>query len=319
MSQNNLLMIYSSAISQKGWSEDMMVKTFRRRSLLYVPGSSEKMLEKSLTVESDAVIYDLEDAVSLDQKESARLKVCTQLKDIRSGKHVVNMEIIVRINPLDSIYALDDLIQICPHGPDAVIIPKATVKSIIAADVIITMLESRYDLPERGIKVIALVETAMGVETVSDIINASSRLTAVQFGAEDYTKDMEIARSSESDEIVYSRNRLAVACRAYGVDCIDTPYLDYKNTNGCIKDTQYAKSVGMTGRCVIHPSLIEPTNLIFSPSPSEINEAEMIIAAYNEASEKGLGAVAFYGKMIDLPIMHRAKRLLEKAEDLRLQ
>jgi len=272
------------------------------------------MLAKSLTVESDAVIYDLEDSVSPGQKQQARINVCQLLKEIRTGKQCTQMEVIVRINPFDSSFALEDLLQVCLHKPDAVIITKATAQIISAADAIITMIELCNNLPKQNIEIIALVETALGVETVSDIIGSSARLTAVQFGAEDFTRDMEIARTSTSNEIIYSRNRLAVACRAYGIGCIDTPYLDFNDFDGYEVDTRYAKSIGMTGRCVIHPALIERTNRIFSPTPQEVVEAKQIVAAFDEAIAKGLGAASFNGKMIDLPIMQRAKKLLEKAE-----
>ena len=274
------------------------------------------MIAKSVTLETDAIIFDLEDAVNIDQKEQARKNVCDVLKEIRDGNLHVKQKIIVRVNALDSSFALDDLIQVCIHKPDLIIIPKAEEKAIITVDMILTMLEIQYGLPEKQIDIIALVETARGVETVYDIISSSMRVKAVQFGAEDFTKDMEIVRTPESDEIQYARNRLAIACKALGIGCIDTPYVDFKNINSCVKDTLYVKSIGMTGRCVIHPSLIELTNCIFSPSLQEIEEADRIVTAYAKAVQEGKGAVALDGKMIDLPVVQRAKKLLEKAQNI---
>ena len=218
----------------------------------------------------------------------------------------------MRINPLDTMYALDDLMAVCQYQPDAIVVPKATKEVIIAADIILNILELRFGLLPQSVGMVALVETALGVDSISAIAGASPRLIAVQFGAEDYTKDMEIVRSVASGEIVHSRNRLAIACRAYGIDCIDTPYLDFKDSEGYIRDTEYVKAIGMTGRCLIHPSLIESTNRIFSPSSDEIEEANEIVTAYQEAVEKGMGAVALNGKMIDLPVYQRALGILEK-------
>ena len=289
---------------------------FTRRSLLYVPGSSHKMLEKARTFyESDGIIFDLEDSVSPNEKNNARNLVSDALKHLPGDAGT--REIIVRLNSLSSPFAFDDFAAICPLKPAALIITKASQESLIAADQLVTMLENKHSLPSGEIRLIPLIESAHGIEDISAILRTSPRITAAQFGAEDFTKDMEIERTRESGEIAYARNRLAVACRAAGVDCIDTPYVDFHDLEGCERDTRHAKSIGMTGRTVIHPSLVKLTNCIFSPSPEEIAHAERVVQAFADAENKGLGAIALDGKMIDPPVVERAKNILLKAHRTR--
>lgn len=285
---------------------------FLRRSLLYVPGSSPKMLEKALAFdETDGIIFDLEDSVSPPEKGKARELVCGALQKAANGTG--QREIIVRPNPLSSPFAFDDFAAICPLAPDSLIITKASRNVLVCADMLVTMLENKHGLTPGNIRLIPLIESAEGIEDISAILRASPRITAAQFGAEDFTKDMEVARTRESGEVAYARNRLAVACRSAGVDCLDTPYVDFRDLDGCDADTRYAKSIGMTGRTVIHPSLAGLTNRIFSPSPKEIALAENIVRTFDEAASRGLGAVALDGKMIDAPIVERARNLLAKA------
>jgi len=279
----------------------------KRRVLLYVPGSNQRMLDKSLSLGADGIIYDLEDSVSPTEKEAARFKVTEKLRNMQG--EIGNIEIIVRINSFDTTFAFDDLLEICKYPPDAIIITKAAPKSMIVADQMIGMLEMKYEHVNGSIKIIPLVETAIGVEKVTDILAASNRIVAVQFGAEDFTRDMGIARRADNIEISYARKRLALACRASGVDCIDTPYTDFSDVFGCEEDTRFVKAIGMTGRTVIHPSLIELTKVVFSPTAEEIEEARQMIEAFENGKKEGRGAIVFKGRMIDEPIVDRARQL----------
>ncbi len=288
-------------------------RAFKRRAILYVPGSSEKMLQKSRTLAVDGVVYDLEDSVAPDLKNSARRMVADLIKQALPEMNGAKKEIIVRVNPFDSPHVLDDLAAVCACPPHAIILPKATAPTVIAADAVLGALEAKHGLPPAGIELIPLIETAMGLETAFDIARASARITALQFGGEDFTREMETRRTAESGEIRYARNRLAVAARACRVDCLDTPYPDFKDVEGYRRDTEYAKSIGMTGRCLIHPSLIEETVRIFTPSCEDIAHAKKVVAAFAAAEREGKGAVALDGKMIDLPIVERARAVLKKS------
>lgn len=289
-----------------------MKTAFKRRSILYVPGTSEKMMRKALDNEQlDGIIFDLEDAVSPAEKDNARELVCRILKEIRAGEE--KREILVRINPVDTKYAMDDIAAVAQFCPDTIIVTKATQEAVITFSNMLLMAEKKYGLAENSIGIIPLIESAQGVEEIYDIIRASARITGAQFGGEDFTKDMEIARTDLSEELRYSRNRMAVACKAARVDCIDTPYVNFKDVEGCEKDTCYVKSIGMTGRTMIHPALTELTNRIFSVTEEELAYARQVVAVYEEAIEQAKGAVALNGKMIDLPVYERAKKTLERA------
>ena len=144
----------------------------------------------------------------------------------------------------------------------------------------LSMLELKNGRVEDAVKIIPLIETPQAIEEIDSILKSSRRIIAAQFGAEDFATEMGIARRPDHIEIAYCRNRMAIACKANRIDCIDTPYLDYKNTEGCMNDTLYAKAIGMTGKAVIHPDLIELTRKIFFYTDQEIAEAKGILAAY---------------------------------------
>lgn len=269
------------------------------------------MVTKSTRIEVDALIYDLEDSVSLGEKDGARELVTEQLRAIR--EEASSTEIIVRMNVLSTKYAFDDLVEVCRYSPDAIIVPKAASDNISAVDQMLSMLEDKYGLEKNSIKLIPLLETASGVEDVGNIVAASARVVAAQFGAEDFTKEMGIARRADNMEIVYARNKISVACKARNVECVDTPYTEFTDIAGCEADTRYAKSIGMTGRAIIHPALIEITRSIFTPTEQEIAQAKEIVFAYEQGLREGKGAFSLNGKMIDAPIADRARQVLAKA------
>lgn len=275
-----------------------------RRSLLYVPGSDLKKCEKALTLNSDSVIFDLEDAVAPDKKELARQNVCGVLIASReTGK-----ELVVRINQASSIIGMEDLRAVLPCKPDTIIIPKASEREIIIADTFIDALRE-----DTRVGLILLVETIHGVVNLKEMLKISDKITGVQFGAEDLTKELSIKRTSEGKELAYARSVLTFTARAFGVDAIDTPYVDYKDVEGFEKDLAYIRSIGMTAKTAIHPSQIENINQVFSYSESEISEAREIVEAFEKATREGLGAVSLNGKMIDMPVAQRAVDILAKA------
>lgn len=285
-----------------------------RRSLLYTPGNDARKIEKTLTLESDGVIFDFEDAVSPDQKPAARATVAQFLRGHeRSGRK----ELLVRVNQITTDLGIQDLLAVVPSRPDTLIIPKACPRDIITADVIISGLEASLCLEPNSVGMIPLIETAEGLELVAEIIKAAPRITGVQLGAEDLTKELGITRTKAGAEIAYARNRLTIAGRAWGIDVIDTPFADYKDEPGLIADIAYCKSIGMTAKTAIHPGQIAHINAAFTPTEAEVAEAQAIVEAYAEAVAKGVGACSFNGKMIDVPIAERAQKILDKAARIR--
>lgn len=281
-----------------------------RRSLLYTPGSDRRKIEKALTLESDGVIFDLEDAVSPDLKPAAREMVATILRECERHE---KKELLVRINQVSTQLGIQDLMAVVPSMPDSLIIPKACPRDIIAADVVISGIEASLGMAPNSVGVIPLIETAVGVETLGEVIRSTARITGVQLGAEDLTKEFGITRTRAGMEIAYARNRLAMAARAAGIDAIDTPFADYKDEDGLIADIVYCRSIGMTAKTAIHPGQIRHINAAFTPTDAEVAEAKAIVDAYRDAVAKGLGACSFNGKMIDVPIAERAQKILDKA------
>lgn len=287
-----------------------MSTKFLRRSLLYVPGSSLKMLGKAETMTSDAVIMDLEDSVSPTEKVQARENVAVVLRE----KKIRGKETIVRINGMDTLWGIQDLLTLIPLRPDAIILPKADDRSIITADTIMSAIESQYSMEENSIKLIPLFETTYSIVNAYTVLGSASRIDGVQLGGEDLTKEQEIVRTSTGEEILYARQHLAMAARAKKIDIIDTPFTAIEDMDGLKNDSILVKAIGFTGKTCIHPAHINTINDVFSPSETEISQSQKIVEAYEESKREGRGACVLHGKMIDVPVAQRAKQILIKAD-----
>ncbi len=277
-----------------------------RRSMLFLPGNNPNMLINGNCLGSDAVIFDLEDAVAPDQKDAARILVRNTLKymDFRG------CERIVRINSIGTPYWKEDLKALLPYKPDLILLPKTeSAQDILTIDAYMTELGS-----ETG--VMALIETALGVENAYQIASASKRLKALFLGAEDLTADLRCKRTKEGREIEYARHRLVVAARAAGVDVYDTPFTDVNDDEGIVTDASYAKALGFTGKASISPRHVEVINSVFSPTQKDVDYAYEVMEAIALAKEQGKGAISLHGKMIDAPIVARAEQTIAMAEAL---
>lgn len=288
-----------------------MFNLFLRRSLLYMPASSLKMLGKAAVIDCDAVILDLEDAVRIGEKEIARERGAGMIESIgASGK-----EVIVRLNAIESLWGVRDILGIADRKPDAVIVPKADEKALIAADAILWAMEQQYGMKRNSIKMIPLFETAYGIVNAYRILGVSSRIDGVQLGAEDLTMELEIERTAAGREIEYARRALVLAARARGItDIIDTPYTRIKDAEGLGKDCAAARQMGFTGKTCIHPTHIETINGIFSPADAEVEYAAGVLEAFSRSIAEGRGACMYRDKMIDAPIAQRAEKTVRRAE-----
>jgi citrate lyase subunit beta / citryl-CoA lyase len=281
-----------------------------RRSLLYVPGSSEKMIKKALDLQADSIILDLEDAVSLTEKALARQNVTLYISHFKArGK-----EVIVRINDVKTADGVLDLEAIVEEMPNAVIVPKADEEAVLITDILLKSTEKRYGINGFEIGMIPLLETSYSMVNTFSILSKSDRITGVQFGAEDLTKELGIERTREGLEIEYARNAIALAGNARKIDILDTPFTHVGDDEGLIQDTNKAKSIGFTGKTCIHPNQIEIVNEVFTPKPEDVSKARQLIRVFDEAVEAGKGVCMFEGKMIDNPIANRARKLVMKAD-----
>lgn len=286
-----------------------------RRSMLFMPGNTPNMLINSAYLGADSIIFDLEDAVSPAEKDAARILIRNTIRYM----DFENQEIIVRINSIDTPFWQADIDTVLPEKPNLLLLPKANrSEDIVLVDEYMTKLEEKLGLEIGSIGLMPLIETALGLENSFAIASASKRIKAMLLGAEDLTADLQCSRTKEGKEIEYARGRIVVAARAAGIDVYDTPFTDVNDDEGIITDTQFAKSLGFTGKASISPRHIEVINNIFSPTQAEIDYAYEVMDAIALAKEQGKGAIALRGKMIDAPIVVRAERTIDTAKILGL-
>ena len=276
------------------------------RSMLFLPGNNPNMLINGNCLGADAVIFDLEDAVSPSEKDAARILVRNTLRHMDFGA----CKRVVRINSVDTDCWQADLDAVLPEKPDMILLPKAsTVQDILQVD--------SY-MSGNDVGLLALIETALGVENAFLIASCCPRVKGLFLGAEDLTADLQCKRTKRGREIEYARGRLVMAARAAGVEVYDTPFTDVNDDAGILEDALVAKGFGFSGKASISPRHIGVINQVFSPSQEEIDYAYEVLDAIALAKQQGKGAIALRGKMIDAPIVARANRTIAAAEALGL-
>ena len=268
------------------------------RSYLFIPGNTPAMVQNLDVFESDAVIIDFEDSVTTFDKDSARILIKNFLKKY-SYK---NLELYIRINSYDSPYFLEDVNATIDLDILGYVLPKASVTAIKE----LNKISNKYIIP--------IIESPMALLHAKEIANENN-VKALLFGAEDYTKELGVSRSLEGTEIFYARSYIAIVASAYEIDSIDTPYTNKEDEEGLFLDTQNAKKLGFTSKSSIHPNQVDIINNVFSPSEVEIIEAKRIIT---KSEKENKGAFTLDGKMIDLPIIEKAKKVLVKAKKYNL-
>ena len=287
-----------------------------RRSMLFLPGNNPNMLINGNCLGADAVIFDLEDAVSPAEKDAARILVRNTIRYMDFGK----CELIVRINSIDTAFWKQDLDEILPQKPNLILLPKTgSAADVLEADAYISEVEEKLGMQKNTVGLMPLIETAQGVENAYHIASASKRVKALFLGAEDLTADLQCKRTKESREIEYARTRLIVAARAAGVDVYDTPFTDVNDDAGIIEDAELAKALGFNGKAAISPRHVEVINSVFSPTMKEVEYAYEVMDAIALAKQQGKGAIALRGKMIDAPIVTRAERTIAMAKALGME
>ncbi len=274
------------------------------RSLLFVPGNNPSMLQNADIFMSDAIIFDLEDSVNLDEKDNARNLVETYLLTTKELPKAV----VLRINPVNSDLVDDDLKLLQTRKIDYLLLPKANKISLFVLDKILKKIENKIEL--KPTKVICLIEETKSVIDIYELAK-HERVEALMLGAEDLTSELEINRTTEGKELLYSRSRIIYAAISNKLIPIDTPFTDIDNQDGLIQDCKNALNLGMKAKTAIHPSQLETINEIFSPSQKAIKWAEAVL---KKAKELNKGAFQFEGKMIDRPVLEKAKKIIEKAK-----
>lgn len=284
-----------------------------RRSMLFIPGNTPNLLMNGDVLGADSIILDLEDAVSPAEKDAARILVKNALKHL----NYKGCEIIVRMNPIDTDFWKKDLDAIIPLAPNMIMPPKVgKAEDVKIVSDYIAEVEERHGMEKNTVKLIPLIETALGVENAFQIASADERVAAIFLGGEDYTADLRCKRTKEGTEIFYARTRMVNAARAAGVDVYDTPFTDVNDIDGLYEDAQFAKSLGFTGKASISPRHVSGINEVFSPTQAEIDYAHDVMETIRIAKEQGKGVVSLRGKMIDAPIVARAQQVLEMEKEI---
>jgi citrate lyase beta subunit len=299
-----------------------------RRSVLSVPGSSEKMTAKSLTLPADEIMLDLEDGVAMEEKESAREKVIRAFLELDWGSHVRAY----RINGMDTPFAYRDIIDVVEQAGDRIdimVMPKVeTAAEVQFVDMLLRQIEMRL-AKKLDIGLEPSIETARGMLNAGEIAFASPRIETLVFGVADYGASLTmpsrgISGHGDAEDVYpghrwhFPMSRMAMAAKAAGLEAIDAPYGDFKDQAGLEKSCQMAVALGYDGKWAIHPAQLETINRAFTPSAEDVSRSVRVLRAYQEAKARGAGATALDGKMVDGASIRVARITYEHARRLGL-
>ena len=278
--------------------------------MMFVPGNNPGMMADAHIYGPDSIMLDLEDSVTLAEKDAARLLVYHALQSVDYGQ----TEMVVRINPLSTPFGRKDIEAVVRAGVDVIRMPKTeTADEVREVEAEIERVEKRLGCLGRT-QIMAAIESALGVVNAYDIATASKRMMGIALGAEDYCANLKTQRSQTGDELRLARETIVVAARAAGIDALDTVYSNLNDMEAFRAEVEFIKTLGFDGKSIINPRQIEVVNEVFAPKEKDIQKARTILAAIREAEARGSGVVAVNGKMVDRPVVIRAQRTFELAK-----
>ncbi len=276
---------------------------------MFVPGNNPGMMQDAYIYGADSIMLDLEDSVTMTEKDAARLLVYNALRSIDYGQ----TEMVVRINPLSTPYGRKDVEAVVKAGVHVVRMPKTeTADEVRELEAEILRVEEEIGAVGRT-KIMAAIESALGIVNAYAIATASPRMMGIALGAEDYCANLKTQRTPDGDELRLARETIVVAARAAGIDALDTVYSNLNDMETFRREVEYIKTLGFDGKSIINPRQIEIVNDVFRPKEKDITKARAILAAIREAEERGSGVVSLNGKMVDRPVVLRAQRTMELA------
>jgi len=280
------------------------------RSLLFVPGNKDNMLAKASGLTPDALVPDMEDSVPDSEKEAARATIAGWLPQLVAH----GVPVLPRVNSLRTRWFADDIGTAVAPGVWGITIGKVdSAGDIGTIDAAMTRAERAAGLTEGSLALVPWIETALGIVNCFGICSASRRVAAVAFGGEDLAFDLGIERLDDESNMIYARSAICTAARAAGVPALDTPWFRFRDDAGLRASSRAARQLGFKGRFAIHPAQIASINACFSPSAAEIAEAERIVAAFEAAERHGRGSTSLDDRVIDVPVVRRARALLDLA------
>jgi citrate lyase subunit beta/citryl-CoA lyase len=279
------------------------------RSLLFVPAIRENMLQKAVTSEADVIVLDLEDSVPPAEKAQARELARRHAPLIAQSGRSVHL----RVNAGQA--ARDDIAAVLCSSVSGVSLPKVQgPQDVRDIDIVLREFELKQEIKPGLTELVVWIETARGLLRTEESLAASTRVSAAALGHEDYSNDLGVQRTSGGAELDYARSVIAVAAVAAGVTPLDGPYSNFRDVEGARAELEKIKQMGYRGKFCIHPAQLADVNAAFTPAADDVAYARRVVDAYEQAEAQGRGAVQLDGKMIDLPVARRARRLIEAAE-----
>lgn len=286
------------------------MKPRTRRSMLFIPGANAAMVSNAFIYGADALMFDLEDSVILREKDAARRLVYHALQ------HPLyqDRETIVRVNALDSEYGLADLEAVVRGGADIVRLPKTDIaQDVIDIENEIARIEAQCGREAGSTGLLAAIESPLGITQAVAIAHASPRLIGIALGAEDYVRNLRTERSAEGTELLFARCSILQAARAAGIQAFDTVYSDASNDAGFLHEAAHIKQLGFDGKSLINPRQIDLLHNLYAPTQKEVDHAQLVVEAAEASALEGRGMVSLNGKMVDSPVIERARLVLARA------
>ena len=281
-----------------------------RRALLYMPGDDWKKVSKSVTLGVDSICMDMEDGTALNRKAEARATIVRALQELDFGKS----EKLARINSVGSGFEKDDIHAVLPHHPDGIVIPKIEeLNQIQWASEMIEAAELSNGWPVNSIRMLVGIETAKGILNLKEIAS-HPRLDALIFGGEDYAASVGATRTRAADELIYARLATLNAAAAFGIQAIDIVTVEFRDPAIVREEALLGARLGFSGKQIIHPNQVEPVQSAFTPSDESIAYAKRVVETFNANQAKGAGAYDLDGKMIDMPLVKNAQKVLDRAK-----
>ena len=281
-----------------------------RRALLYMPGDDWKKIVKATSLGVDSICMDMEDGAAVNKKAEARATIAKALRELDFG----TSEKLARINAVGSGLEHNDIRAVLPYHPEGIVIPKLeSLDQIEWASGIIESAELKNGWPLNSIRLLVDVETAKGILHLNEIA-AHPRLDAIIFGGEDFAASIGATRTKEATELLHARQAVIIAAAAFGLQAIDIVTIDFKDIDALRGESEFGARLGFTGKQIIHPAQVEPVQSAFTPDEESIARAQEIVETFEASHARGAGAYALNGKMIDMPILKNAQKVLDRAK-----
>lgn len=282
-----------------------------RRTMMFVPGNNPAMIKDAGIFGADSIMFDLEDAVSMAEKDAARYLVYEAITTIDYG----DAELVVRINGLDTPYYQNDIKAMVKAGIDVIRLPKVETAAMIhELESLVATAEAEFGREVGSTNLMAAIESAKGVVNANEIAAASDRMIGIALSAEDYTTDMKTHRYPDGQELLYARNVILHAARAAGIAAFDTVFTNMDDEEGFYRETELIHQLGFDGKSLVNPRQIAMVNKVYQPTEKEIRNAQQVIMAIEQARLKGSGVISMNGQMVDRPVVLRAERVMRLAQ-----